>query len=167
MRASEVLAALKTSEIFVGDLAIIRGNRIRRITPAWPARWSLERYGLHNPHYSTFGHAGLLKSERFRLDIMGSDIDYFIRIFSKHPRVETTEKIVVLANEGGFSTLSYSRILKINAELCSVYQRYTNWFMARVAVAIKLGYKLSSLLFFKIFPRTTKSLEKWHTPPAG
>ena len=36
-----------------------------------------------------------------------------------------------------------------------------------LAVAIKLGYKLSSLLFFKIFPRTTKSLEKWHTPPAG
>lgn len=165
--ASEIVSGLEDHDIFVGNLAFIRGQYVRRITPSWPARWGLEKYGLHNPHYSTFGRAALLKSERFRLDIMGSDIDYFIRIFASRPRVAITPEITVLANEGGFSTQSYPRILKINAELYSVYRLYTNWLLAFLAVAIKLSYKASSLFFFKLFPRNIRSIGKWHAPLRG
>ena len=113
---------------------------------ALPSKLGLVKFGLHNPHFSTFGSAALLKSERFRLNLRGSDIDYFLRIFSRRPRVSSVSDIATLQEEGGFSNRSYIGILRTNLELIPLYG-----FLGPIAVVVKLGYKLFSSAYYRIF----------------
>jgi glycosyltransferase len=157
--ASEVLGALQDHDLLVANLALFRDGRVRRVTHAWPSRFRLARYGLHNPHFSTFGRAALLKSERFDLRLRGADIAYFLHIFAKKPGVLSTNVIATLQGEGGFSTRSYRKSLNVNMELISVYAKYTNVAVAPIALCIKMGYKLWSSIYYRIFRLDRGALE--------
>ncbi len=148
--ASLVVGCLEDSDLFVAATAVFRGGRIRRVTHAAPARNGWVKFGLHNPHFSTFGRAALLTSDRFEVGIPGSDIAYFIRIFERLPRVCTSREIGTLMEEGGFSTKSYRRMLATNASLLSIYARHIGPLLAPVALLLKLGCKVLSLAYYKV-----------------
>ena len=101
--------------------------------------------------FATFGSASLLKSERFKVGLRGSDIEYFIRIFNRKPRVTSLSVTAVLQEEGGFSNSSIADILRTNLELISIYTHYTNWLLGPMAVMIKLSYKFSSKAYRWVF----------------
>lgn len=148
--ASRVLESLKDHELFVAATAVFRGTRVTRVTHATPARLGLVRFGLHNPHFSTFGRTALFTSDRFDIGIPGADIAYFVRLFAMEPRVTSTEDIATLMEEGGFSNESYRTIVTTNFSLISIYAKCTNIFVAPLALLTKLGYKLCSVLYYKI-----------------
>ena len=156
--ASQVVAALATCDLFVADLEFFREGYVTRKTHGLPSRLGLMKLGLHNPHFATFGSASLLKSERFRLGLRGSDIEYFIRVFNRKPRVASENVVATLQEEGGFSNSSMADILRTNVELIGLYARYSNWFLGTVAVLIKLGYKLSSKAYYRIFRMRAQAL---------
>jgi glycosyltransferase len=156
IKASTVAAELSSHDLLVANTVLVqdisavpRGNVVR-MTHALPSRCGGVPLGLHNPHYSTFGSANLLRSERFRLDLKGADIDYFLRIFKKKPRVQTTNIVATVQGAGGFSTHSWSRMLRINTELIGVYSRHANWLLGPIAVAIKVSYKLLVTGYYRI-----------------
>lgn len=149
--ASEVLEALRCFDLLVAGLVLFNEDRVKRLTHAWPSRFRLARFGLHNPHFATFGRAALLKSERFDLSFRGADIAYFLAVFAKKPRVLTTGEVAVLQGEGGYSTTSYRKSIDVNMELLPVYARYTNALVAPFALMIKLGYKFWSSIYYRIF----------------
>jgi glycosyltransferase len=152
IKSSDVVMALTDADLFVADVMMFRERRIRRRTRSWPSGHGLAFFGLHNPHYSTFGRRALLQSERFDLTLKGADIDYFLRIFKRNPTVATTGRICTLQREGGFSTKSYARIASINLELWAVYRRHGNPITATVAVAAKLLTKVASASRYRIWP---------------
>ena len=151
VRASQVVEALETSDLYVANLYLFHGGYVTRIVQSLPSRYGLVKYGLNNPHFSTFGTSCLLQSERFTLGLRGSDIEYFIKIFDKKPRVATTNAVATLQEEGGFSNASYSGIFRTNLELASLHARYTNWLVGVLIVIVKLGYKVLLKLYYKIF----------------
>lgn len=157
--ASKVIEALSEADLLVTNLGYFRNGYITRITHALPSRIGLNKFGLHNGHFSTFGAATLLKSERFRLGLRASDVDYFIRIFNRRPRIVTSNVVAALQEEGGYSNSSVITILRTNLELVSVYARYTNWLWAPIAVMIKLGYKAGSHLYYRVVPSPVTPLE--------
>lgn len=157
--ASEVVARLQCYDLFVANLAFFRGDRIRRVTYSLPSRLGLVKYGFHNPHYATFGRARLLRSERFSLNILGSDIDYFHRIFNRNPRVATTNAFATLQCEGGASNSSYYKILRINLGLLPTYAKHTNVVIAPLLLLVKIFYKTTMLFYYKLSPTYCSSLE--------
>ncbi len=149
--ASQVIAALTEYDVFMANAAFFRNGYVTRKTLGLPSRIGLMNLGLHNPHHATFGAAELLKSERFSLELRGSDIDYFIKIFNKKPRVTSVNTVATFQEEGGFSNSSMVDILRTNMELISMYAHYTNWILGPIAVIIKLGYKLASRAYYGVF----------------
>jgi glycosyltransferase len=150
VKASEVIAQLEEADLYITSMAFFRGDRIRRITHSWPASKGLVTFGLHNPHYGTFGRSELLKSERFVIDDPISDQIYFFKIFDKKPRVAWTKKVGILAGEGGFSNSSYRKALSLNRKVFSAIRTHSNLFTAIVGVTAKVGYKGSMRLWFKL-----------------
>ncbi len=155
--ASDVVHTLESNDLFVATGAMVRNGRITRVTHSLPSKWRLARFGLHNPHYATFGRASLLKTERFALDNIGADIEYFINIFDRCPRVAVTRLIGTLQGADGFSNASKTKILKVNRAVFSTYAARTNPMVATLAVAIKLGYKALSTLYFKMAPHPAEA----------
>ena len=149
--ASQVIALLAEYDLLVANLEFFRNGYITRVHHALPSRLGLTKFGLHNPHFATFGSASLLKSERFKIGLRGSDIEYFIRIFNRKPRVTSLSVTAVLQEEGGFSNSSIADILRTNLELISIYAHYTNWLLGPMAVMIKLSYKFSSKAYRWVF----------------
>jgi glycosyltransferase len=162
--ASAVIEALKENDMFVAGTALFKGQHVSRVTHSRPSSMGLVRFGLHNPHYSTFGRADLFRSQRFDTSLLAADIAYFIKIFSKRPRVLSSPLISTLQAEGGFSNRSYRRILRVNSQLYAVYADATNAVVAPVSMLIKVGYKVLSSLYFKIFKldRTQLQVELHH-----
>ncbi len=159
VKASDVVAALETGELFVAATALFSGDRVKRINYGWGAARGLTRFGLHNPHFSTFGRSALLKSERFLLTSKGcADIDYFLRIMAKDPSVASTLKVSTLMREGGFSTLSFAHNLKINLGNYGSYRRFNGPILAAVAIALKLGSKVMGLVRCRLRPVKVSSL---------
>ena len=79
-----------------------------------------------DPHYSTFGTASLLKSERFEVDLAVAHAEYFLKIFERRPTpiaTLTLNVVATLQGEGGFSTRSRRTILRLNRQLIRVYSR--------------------------------------------
>jgi len=146
VKSSYVLSALEGHDLFVANLAFFRGSAVTRVTHSWPCSARLDRFGLHNPHFATFGTVRLLGSERFTVGNRASDIEYFLRIFAKRPRVTTLNVVATLQAEGGYSTRSLSAIISSNLELISVFGRFTHWSMGPAAVIVKLSYKALSRL---------------------
>jgi glycosyltransferase involved in cell wall biosynthesis len=143
--ASAVISRLRDNDLLVANVAHFRGQHITRVTHAWPSRVGLVKYGLNNPHFGTFGTANLLKSERFRLGLRGADIEYFIKIFDRKPRVASVNVVATLAEQGGYSTGSYRLMLGSHMALLRVYASATNWVMAMAALALKFSYRVSSV----------------------
>lgn len=153
VKASEVIARLTDHDLFVCSLYLTDGPRILRYTHARYAAMGLVRFGLHNPHYATFGRAATLCAERFDIANIGADIGYFLRIFAKRPRVAATPKVAVLQEQGGFSTQSKRKILRINREVYRYYRERQNPVVALAAVAAKLGYKSLGALRYRLLPQ--------------
>jgi glycosyltransferase involved in cell wall biosynthesis len=149
--SSDVVAALKKNDLFVANLHYFHDGYVTRITHSLPAKIGLVKYGLNNPHFATFGRAKLLKSERFDLGLRGADIDYFLKIFAKQPRVVTTRHVATLQEEGGYSNKTQTGIIRTNIELVPLYARYTNWLVGPVLVILKLIFKLLLKIYYKIF----------------
>lgn len=159
VQASIVLQELAQHDLFIADLAIFGEGRVQRITHSRPSTLGLVRFGLHNPHYSTFGRASLLRSERFELNLLAADISYFVRIFARHPSVACTARVGTLQGAGGFSNTSYKRILRINWQLLRIYGAATHPLVAPLALLLKLGYKFWSSIYYRIFKLDSHSLE--------
>ena len=162
--ASDVVHALETHDLFVASLAMFNDQRVVRLTHSLPSRFALARFGLHNPHYSTFGRALLLQSERFEMGLLASDISYFLKIFARKPQVATTGKVATLQGQGGFSNKTIGRSVHVNMQLLPTYSRHANILVAPLALAIKLGYKTWSIGYYKIFKTARASLEKHRNP---
>jgi len=158
VRASQVLADLESNDLLVANLAHFRGDRITRLTHALPSRIRLAKVGLNNPHFATFGRRSLLASHRFMLGMRGADIPYFLEVFESKPRVATISEVAVIAEEGGFSTVSPRMILASHLELLSVYAVYIGRVLAPFCVALKLGYKAWSAAYYRIFPKSVHAL---------
>lgn len=156
--ASDVIAALQRSDVFVAGLAMFRGTQVRRIFDARIVKPNLVGMGLHNPHYSTFGRASLFKSHRFPLDHKGSDIEYFLDVFATRPRIAVTAKIGVAMREGGFSNQSSRRIVDINRGLFEIYRRRNGIAGAVMALSLKLGWKVIGRLAVILRPRRVADL---------
>lgn len=154
VKASEVVAALDDADIFVTGLAMFRDQEVRRLFDARVVGWGLVHYGLHNPHYSTFGRTSLLAAHRFPLTHKGSDIEYFLDVFAQKPRVKTTDRIGVAMREGGFSNQSRQRILDINKGLFGVYRDRVGAPGAVMALALKLGWKIGGRAEAMLRPRS-------------
>jgi glycosyltransferase involved in cell wall biosynthesis len=154
--ASEVIGRLQGNDLLVANVAHFSGDYVTRVTHAWPASVGMVKYGLNNPHFGTFGTAQLLKSERFRLGLRGADIEYFIKIFARKPRVAVVNVIATLAEQGGYSTGSYQLMLGSHLALLRVYAAATNWFMALTSMALKFSYRLSSVSYHRIFRVRTR-----------
>lgn len=156
IKSSAVVEALSRADLFVTNTVVVRdisalpSGNVVRLTHALPSGHGWVPFGLHNPHYSTFGRAALLRSERFRLDLRGADIDYFLRIFKKKPRVVTSNVVATLQGDGGYSTRSWRSMFRTNSELISVYARHGNWLLGPIAVAIKVSYKLWTSGYYKL-----------------
>lgn len=151
-KSSKVVAALKQHDLFVMDLLVVRDYRVRRRTHSWPSSAGLARWGLHNPHYATFGRREVLCRHRFRLDLMGSDIEYFLRVFADRPRVLHSSEVGFLMAEGGYSSASYGTMFRVNRQLFEVYRAHSNTIVAGFALLIKTGYKAASMMLYKLFP---------------
>jgi len=142
IKASAVVRALATCDLFIASLAMFRDDRVRRVFDSRVVELGLVGLGLHNPHFSTFGRANLLKAHRFPLTHNGSDIEYFIDVFATKPRVTTTDRIAVAMQEGGFSNASVRRIAELNCQLYPVYRVHNGALGAIAAIALKLGWKI-------------------------
>jgi len=154
--ASRVISELQGHDLVVADAAHFRGEYITRVTHAWPSLAGMVKYGLNNPHFGTFGSAALLKSERFRLGLRGADIEYFIKIFARKPRVAGVNVVATLQEQGGYSTGSYRLMLGSHLALLRVYARATNWLMALAALPLKFSYRVCSVVYFRVFRTRTR-----------
>lgn len=152
VKASEVVSALQTCQIYVASLYITSRMRIRRLTRSYFSAIGLTRFGLHNPHYSTFGHADLFCAYRFDTASISADIGYFLDVFSSSPSVRSTPKVATLQEEGGFSTGSSMRSVTINRSAYKHYRKHSNGLVALMSVALKMGHKVMSRLIYSIFP---------------
>lgn len=166
IKAGEVIANLKSCDLFVADTAHVRGESIVRVTHSWSSRHPLLRLFINNPHFSTFGRSGLLKLEKFSLHLRGADIAYFLTIFDRKPIVRTSSKIAVFMEVGGFSNSSYKSSVKMHAELYDVHKNYIPKLLVSPALFIKFSYKFASTLYFKLF-RTTKARALDLAMPSG
>jgi glycosyltransferase len=154
VKASDVVGALEDADVFVSGLAMFRDQEVRRLFDARVVGWGLVHYGLHNPHYSTFGRTKLLAAHRFPLTHKGSDIEYFLDVFGEKPRVKTTSDIGVAMREGGFSNQSRQRILDINKGLFGIYRERVGPVGAIIALALKLGWKIGGRAEAVLRPRS-------------
>jgi glycosyltransferase involved in cell wall biosynthesis len=154
--ASEVIGRLQGNDLVVANVAHFSGAYLTRVTHAWPASVGMVKYGLNNPHFGTFGTAALLKSERFRLGLRGADIEYFIKIFARKPRVAAVNVIATLAEQGGYSTGSYPLMFGSHLALLRVYATATNWLLALTSLALKFSYRISSVGYYRVFRTRTR-----------
>lgn len=151
--ASEVIEKLVENELFIANIDFFRDGFVTRRTFSYPPRIGLMKLGFHNPHYATFGSAKLLKTERFDLNLKGSDIKYFLDIFNKKPSITSSNVVCTLQGEGGFSNSSQLEILRINLELIPLFG-----FLGPFSIICKLTYKFISKCYFKVFRRKVSCL---------
>lgn len=147
INASFVMENIANYDLFILGAAHFRDGNIKRITPAWPQKYGLIKYGFNNPHFSTFGKRDILLSEKFDEEDNAADIEYFLKIFEKKPKINTSEKIGSYMCEGGFSSSSISFIFLNNLELIATYRKY-NGFFGYISPFIKLFFKILSRIPF-------------------
>jgi len=150
--ASEVIHTLRNHDVFVASQYLVAGRRIRRLTQSFFAGHGLVRFGLHNPHYSTFGRAELFCKYKFALKNISSDIGYFLNVFAEDIKIAYTNKIAMLQEEGGFSTQSKLRSIAINRSAYHHYREHNGPILSTICVFLKVGYKVLSLILFKLAP---------------
>jgi hypothetical protein len=127
-----------------------RGEHVTRMTYARPAASGLVKYGFNNPHFSTFGRAGVFKGEKFLLGMRASDIEYFLRVFAPRRDISWTPTIAVASEEGGYSSESRSLVLRSNLRLVRVYAAHTGAVIAFLSVFFKLVVKSCNVLAYRL-----------------
>ena len=171
VKASEVVAALAQADLFITSLLLVDGARTLRKTHSWPSAVGLASWGLHNPHYATFGRAELLTGERFVIDQLSSDIDYFLRIFARRPHALSTPKVGLIQAAGGYSNAGLGKIMQVNRNAYWAYARNSNPLKALLSVGIKLGYKAVGTIVYRILARewigSYPELRTIHRPKAA
>lgn len=150
--ASQICEALEGQDAFIGNVLIVKGARAKRMTLSWPTKLRLDRVGFHNPHYGTFGAAHAFKSVTFDPTDISADIAYFLELFDRFPRIATTNRVVTLQAEGGFSNTSLRKILQVNRRAFETYRHRSNAIVAAAAIVCKLAYKVAGVAWFKVFP---------------
>ena len=150
VKSSEVIDALAQVDLFIGGTMMLRGNRVSRAL--WLSRFPVRAayLGLHNPPFSTFGRATLLRSERFAVECPVADIDYFLRIFRRKPSVSVDQRTVTLMQLGGFSNASLASVIAHNREVFRIYRAYVSLPQAALALLLKTVPKLFSVFFYRI-----------------
>ena len=156
--ASDVVRALEDADLFIASTVMFSDDRVLRKTHAWPAAHGLARFGLHNPHYSTFGRTSLLGAERFVHGDIAADIDYFLRVFARRPRVAHTDRVALLMAAGGFSNNSVDRVVKVNRRVFAIYRRHGNMVAALLGIAVKTVYKVAGAGFYAARRRRWRDL---------
>lgn len=139
-KVSSLVPNFEDYDLIIGDLVHFSDGRSTRKSFSWPAGKGLVKYGFNNPHFSTFGRACLLTSERFRIDLPVADIEYFLRIFSKTNAINSISKAFVYAEEGGFSNQSIKQILHLNRINARIYSKFLP--IGYLIVLLKISYKL-------------------------
>ena len=150
VKASEVIEALETADLFVGGTAMVDVNRVTRVFWLWQNPQRAAFFGFHNPHFSTFGHAGKLCSERFDIHSPVSDIDYFLRIFAAKPKVHVDRRITTIMQIGGFSNGSIRKSFSLNAMAYRIYRNHVSAPQAVLATVFKVVPKVVSAVFYKM-----------------
>lgn len=140
--ASDVSKILNDHDLLVGTTAHFDGNKIKRMTYAWPVRYNLNKYGMNNPHFSTFGRASILKLYQFKLNNSASDIEYFLNIFRiEGLRVKTVDRIITFMEEGGFSNRNLKTVFKTNKSIFDMLNSSNTTSSAFFFVLCKMLYK--------------------------
>ena len=145
--ASEVLSVLQNADIFVGSIYFFRDDVVTRKTSSLHCKYEAARHlGFHNPHYATFGRSKLFKSFRFDIDNLGADIGYFIKVFKMAKSIKVSRRVFTYQAEGGFSNNGLLKTMKVNFDL-----RKTFGILFPIALIVKLSYKASSKIYYKLF----------------
>jgi len=154
VKASDVVSALNNAEIFVGGTAMVDLDRVKRIfwLPPRPARAAF--FGIHNPHFSTFGRAAVLRRAHFDISSPVADIGYFLDVFATDPSVHVDRRIVTLQQVGGFSNGSICKSIKYNNLTYPLYRAHVSPLRARLASVLKVVPKILSGAFYRL-KRTT------------
>ena len=147
--ASDVSRVLQRSDLFIGVCELFSGTRISRKTSSWLCKYKLAlKLGVHNPHYSTFGRAELLKAYAFSTTNKAADIGYFLRVFDTAESIATSNKTFVYQAVGGFSNRSIRGICEVNLHAAEYYGA-----LACVAIPVKLFRKALSSVVHKVRKR--------------
>lgn len=154
VKASRVIASLETADLYIGGTAMVRKDRVKRMfwLPRDPARAAF--MGLHNPHFSTFGRAGLLRRAAFDTNSPVADIRYFLEIFALNPVVHVDRRLVTLMQVGGFSNSTWRKQLAHNLLMYHIYREFGSPAHAVLATVIKILPKLASSVLFRLKPAT-------------
>jgi glycosyltransferase involved in cell wall biosynthesis len=144
LRASELVRDLKKTDILVANTAHFSAHTITRITYSWPVRWGLQKCGLNNPHFSTFGRSDYFKRAQFNLQSPVADIEYFLEVFAMQPRIVTTDRITTYMAEGGFSNGSLKTFIRNTRWCWGLYWRFGGAGAAISSVPLRLIYKLGT-----------------------
>lgn len=158
IKSSELVSILSDADIFVAKTVHAIGNKVTRLTPSWPSKFSLVRFGFNNPHFSTFGRRSVFASIQFKRDHPAADILYFLQIFSGSLRIKTDNRPTTIMQEYGASNSSASSIIRTNLLLYSSYRDQTNWLVAAFCVVNKLTWKTIFRLRFSLFPKTLEDI---------
>lgn len=154
VKASEIVEVLKYKDIYVGGTAMVDQDQIKRVfwLPNNPRKAAL--YGLHNPHFSTFGRAEVLRRAQFDLTSPVADIGYFLDVFATNPSVATDHRLVTLQQIGGFSNGSIMKSIRYNFLTYAHYRKHTSPTKAVIAALFKLVPKILSTAYFNFFSKT-------------
>lgn len=154
LKASYVKKKIDGFDLFIMSMAHFRENKISRITPSWPQKFGLIRFGINNPHFSTFGRKELFMQESFNINDPAADIEYFLKIFSRKPSINTSNFVGVFMSEGGFSTSSPKFIIMNNLKLIKVYSRFS--LLGIFSPLIKILFKIMTMIPFIVFKKDIK-----------
>ena len=159
-KASTLMPKLQETDILIANTAHFSGRSITRVTYSWPIRFSLNRYGLNNPHFSTFGRSSFLKQMSFNRQSPVADIEYFLSVFALKPRVTTIPDVATYMAEGGFSNRSWRDFVR-NTRCCwSLYAKHNGIAAAITSIPARIVYKLGSRVLHAsrsfLFPERSK-----------
>ena len=154
LKASYIKKEIYQFDLFIMSMVHFRENKISRITPSWPQKYGLIKYGINNPHFSTFGKKDLLMKESFAIDDPAADIEYFLKIFSRKPSINTSNTYGVFMSEGGFSTSSRKFIIKNNFRLIKIYYKYS--LLGIFSPFIKIIFKIMTMIPFIVVKKDIK-----------
>lgn len=150
VKASQLIEVLKTHEVCVGNTVLLNQRRVVRVFKSWPVARGLVKYGLHNPHFSTFGHTELFRKRKFDVTHPAADIDYFIQLFNETKTVKVSDREFVYMQAGGFSNGSIRRSIRINKSLIPIYGQYHPRLVALGIVVAKLVIKLAMQTYYRV-----------------
>jgi len=158
VKSSDVISALNMSKIFVCNTAHFKGNRVSRISHSVFTKFGLVKLGVNNPHFSTFLHSNIAKTEKFNLSLRAADVIYFMNIFGKisNKNIVTSNSISTLMELGGYSTSSIFGSINAKIEIINNIDGFANRLLSICAISFVSVAKFLSKLKFLLFKENIK-----------